>query len=88
MKLKFREPSAEARRAVCRSALYGEKHDPEARIRKVTGHRYARLLNSGNAASLMAQSAIDGLFIGRAAWEAESFAAIIEQILDLRQSRW
>lgn len=60
MKLKFREPSAEARRAVCRAALYGEKHDPEARIRKVTGHRYARLLNSGNAAILLLAHRLEG----------------------------
>jgi hypothetical protein len=60
MKLKFREPSAETRRAVCRAALYGEVHDPEARIREVTGHRYARLLNSGNAAILLLSHRLEG----------------------------
>ncbi|MCQ8904608.1 MAG: DegT/DnrJ/EryC1/StrS family aminotransferase [Methanothermobacter sp.] len=60
MKLKFREPSAETRRAVCRAALYGEVHDPETRIREVTGHRYARLLNSGNAAILLLSHRLEG----------------------------
>ncbi|MBE2899657.1 DegT/DnrJ/EryC1/StrS aminotransferase family protein [Methanothermobacter thermautotrophicus] len=63
MKLKFREPSAETRRAVCRAALYGEVHDPEARIREVTGHRYARLLNSGNAAILLLSHRLEGPFL-------------------------
>lgn len=49
---------------------------------------YGGSVNSQNAASLMTQPAIDGLFIGRAAWEAESFAAIIKQILELCESRW
>jgi len=60
MKLKFREPSAETRRAVCRAALYGKVNDPEARIREVTGHRYARLLNSGNAAILLLSHRLEG----------------------------
>ncbi|HEY8391780.1 MAG TPA: triose-phosphate isomerase [Capillibacterium sp.] len=43
---------------------------------------YGGSVNSRNATGLIEQPAIDGLFIGRAAWEAESFAAIIKQVLD------
>lgn len=60
LRLKFREPSPETKRAVCHAALYGEKQDPEKKIRKITGHRYVRILSSGNAAILLTVSRLDG----------------------------
>ncbi len=48
---------------------------------------YGGSVNSQNATGLMEQPAIDGLFIGRAAWEADSFAAIIKQVLAVAQKK-
>lgn len=60
LRLKFREPSPETKRAVCHAALYGEIPDPEKKIRKITGHRYVRILSSGNATILLTVSRLDG----------------------------
>jgi len=38
---------------------------------------YGGTVNEMNAASLLAEGGVDGLFIGRAAWEAHGFAGII-----------
>lgn len=42
---------------------------------------YGGSVNSENAVSLISQPAIDGLFIGRAAWEAAEFDRLIRSIL-------
>ncbi|ADL58711.1 DegT/DnrJ/EryC1/StrS family aminotransferase [Methanothermobacter marburgensis] len=60
LRLRFREPSPETKRAICKAALYREIPDPEKKIRRITGHRYARLLSSGNAAILLTVSRLDG----------------------------
>jgi triosephosphate isomerase len=38
---------------------------------------YGGTVNERNAASLLVDGGVDGLFIGRAAWEADGFAVII-----------
>lgn len=43
---------------------------------------YGGDVNESNAAEILTGSATDGLFIGRAAWEAEGFAAIIRLCLE------
>ena len=44
---------------------------------------YGGSVNPENASELISQPAIDGLFIGRSAWEASAFNALIRQILPL-----
>lgn len=44
---------------------------------------YGGSVNPENAAALAEQPAIDGLFIGRSAWDAASFDAIIRQVLPI-----
>lgn len=44
---------------------------------------YGGSVNYENSRELIVQDAIDGLFIGRAAWEAEPFAKIIDLVLPL-----
>ncbi len=44
---------------------------------------YGGSVNPGNAPELITQPDIDGLFIGRSAWNAESFNSIIRQVLPL-----
>lgn len=41
---------------------------------------YGGSVNAGNAAGLLAAGDVDGLFIGRAAWSAESFGAIMDRV--------
>jgi triosephosphate isomerase len=48
---------------------------------------YGGSVNLGNAAALAAEPAVDGLFIGRAAWKAEGFAALIGAALKARAMR-
>jgi len=38
---------------------------------------YGGTVNNGNAGQILAQGGLDGLFIGRAAWDAEAFANLI-----------
>ncbi|NLM36870.1 MAG: hypothetical protein GX202_01935 [Firmicutes bacterium] len=46
-------------------------------------------VNSQHATGLMEQPAIDGLFIGRTAWETESFAALLDKLLNCaKRSQW
>lgn len=42
---------------------------------------YGGSVNSENAAQLIHMPHIDGLFIGRSAWEANKFSALIDQVL-------
>ena len=44
---------------------------------------YGGSVNPGNAKELIVQPFIDGLFIGRSAWEADAFNAIIRDVLPL-----
>jgi triosephosphate isomerase len=44
---------------------------------------YGGSVNPDNAGSLISQPAIDGLFIGRAAWEAAMFNSLVRKILPL-----
>lgn len=46
---------------------------------------YGGSVNPENAASLIVQAGIDGLFTGRAAWQADAFNALIRQVLPLYQ---
>ena len=47
---------------------------------------YGGSVNPQNAEALIVQPGIDGLFTGRAAWEAENFNRLIRQVLPLYQS--
>lgn len=44
---------------------------------------YGGSVNMGNAEELICQPEIDGLFIGRAAWEADEFNKLIRKVLPL-----
>lgn len=48
---------------------------------------YGGSVNHGNAAELIVQSSVDGLFIGRSAWDAESFNSIIRKVLPLYREK-
>lgn len=48
---------------------------------------YGGSVNSQNAEELIVQPDVDGLFTGRAAWEAEKFNALIRQVLPLWQRK-
>ena len=54
---------------------------------KETGRKipllYGGSVRGENAPELIQRENIDGLFIGRAAWQAESFASIIRTVLPL-----
>ena len=39
---------------------------------------YGGSVNPGNAAELIAQPHVDGLFIGRSAWQAEGYIDILQ----------
>ena len=42
-----------------------------------TGPLYGGSVNPGNAEELIVQPSIDGLFVGRAAWQADKFNDLI-----------
>jgi len=48
---------------------------------------YGGSVNPQNAETLIVQPGMDGLFTGRAAWEAENFNKLIRQVLPLYQRR-
>lgn len=48
---------------------------------------YGGSVNPGNACELIKQPNIDGLFIGRSAWDAGNFNSIIRDVLPLFQSK-
>jgi triosephosphate isomerase len=66
----------QAIRAVLRD-LYGENG-------LETPILYGGSVNNGNAAEFIRAKSIDGLFIGRSAWEADNFNKIIRDVLDSR----
>lgn len=43
---------------------------------------YGGSVNSDNATELIVQDTIDGLFVGRAAWEANKFNGLIREAMD------
>jgi len=47
---------------------------------------YGGTVNEVNAVSLLAEGGVDGLFIGRAAWQADGFAGIIRACADANVS--
>lgn len=58
----------------------------EERFGEETGARipilYGGGVNLGNAEALIQLDQVDGLFVGRAAWQAEAFAEMIARVLD------
>ena len=64
----------------CLAELFG---DQAARIPVL----YGGSVNPGNAEELIVQKDIDGLFVGRAAWDAAKFDALIRQALKAYRSR-
>lgn len=48
---------------------------------------YGGSVNADNAGALAGQPEVDGLFIGRAAWQAEGFADLIATVLSARARR-
>ena len=70
-----------------------ERH---ASIRRVLDERFSKTavpvlyggsVNPQNAEELIVQPNVDGLFTGRAAWDAENFNALIRQVLPLWQGK-
>ncbi len=67
-----------------------------ARIRRVLEEMFPKMdipvlyggsVNPQNAEELIVQPNVDGLFIGRAAWDTEKFDALIRQVLPLWQRK-
>ncbi|MGI6005570.1 MAG: triose-phosphate isomerase [Christensenellales bacterium] len=48
---------------------------------------YGGSVNPGNASEMMAQEAVDGLFVGRSAWDAEAFDKLIRQVLPVCKNK-
>lgn len=48
---------------------------------------YGGSVNPGNARSLIVQPSIDGLFVGRSAWEAEKFNILIRDAIDAYRTK-
>jgi triosephosphate isomerase len=46
---------------------------------------YGGSVNLDNCVALSAQAHVDGLFIGRSAWELEGFLAIVRRVLRSRR---
>ena len=68
MNLKFRRPSKVAMKALCKIAMEPSKakktlQETEKRILELTGHRMAKLVNSGNAALLTVMSRLPPPFL-------------------------
>ena len=58
----------------CLREIFGEKADEIPVL-------YGGSVNPGNAEELIVQPSIDGLFTGRAAWDADKFDALIRQAM-------
>lgn len=63
LELKFKKPSIRARQAMCEAAMLGSTEnriefvkEAERKISNVTGHEYAKVVNSGNSAILATMS--------------------------------
>ena len=66
-------PGSTIRRTL--EALFGETPGREIPI------LYGGSVNIDNAVSIIREENVDGLFIGRSAWEADSFNRIIRDVL-------
>lgn len=70
-----------------------EARDVHVALREVLGELgapsvpvlYGGSVTPDNAASLAVEPAIDGLFVGRAAWSPEGFASLISRVLEARK---
>ena len=78
------------------SADYAEAMHQEIKacLKELFGERgleipvlYGGSVNPGNASELIVQPSIDGLFTGRAAWQADKFNALIHQALDALEAQ-
>ena len=47
---------------------------------------YGGSVNPGNARELISQKSVDGLFVGRSAWQADKFDALIRDAMDAARS--
>jgi L-erythrulose 1-phosphate isomerase len=60
-----------------------------ALVKSITGGSlpilYGGSVNAGNCVALAGQSHIDGLFIGRAAWDAKGYIGIVEAVLNSKK---
>ena len=64
----------------CLREIFGEKADQIPVL-------YGGSVNPGNASELIVQPSIDGLFTGRAAWDADKFDALIRQAMEAYENR-
>ena len=74
---------AEAMHKEIKTALYeifGEKAEEIPVL-------YGGSVNPGNAESLIVQPSIDGLFVGRAAWDADKFNTLIRDAMKVYAER-
>ncbi len=65
----------------CLKELYGDEAGNEIPV------LYGGSVNNKNSLELIRKESIDGLFIGRNAWDAENFNSIIRDVLPLFQER-
>ncbi len=77
------------------SAEYAEEMHKEIKncLREIFGAKgddipclYGGSVNPGNASELIVQPSIDGLFTGRAAWDAENFNKLIRQAMEAAEN--
>lgn len=69
---------AEAMHKVIKNCLHDIFSDKASEIPVL----YGGSVNPGNASQMIVQEHIDGLFTGRAAWQADKFDALIRQAMD------
>lgn len=77
------------------SAYAGEKHQTiRTALTDLFGNQgnaipilYGGSVNNQNAAELLSMPEINGLFIGRSAWDAENFNAMIRALLPIQQEK-
>lgn len=74
---------ADSKQAVIKSALREMFSDESERIPVL----YGGSVNPQNARDLISMPSIDGLFIGRSAWEASSFRQIIDDVMPVFKAK-
>ncbi|MEA4911528.1 MAG: triose-phosphate isomerase [Oscillospiraceae bacterium] len=77
------ENYADARHAGIKDTLCGMFGEPGRDVPVL----YGGSVNRGNCEPLIRKSNIDGLFIGRSAWDADNFSEIIHTVLPLFENR-
>lgn len=65
----------------CLTGLFGEEQANRIPI------LYGGSVNNENAEKIIQAENVDGLFIGRSAWNAQNFNQIIRRVLDVRKNR-